>query len=211
MKIEKITENKIRIILNMDELTEENIDFLSLTKNTTQTQKLFKKILKKAEKEVDFYVQDCRLLIEAFISSEGFFIVTFTKITAENDVPIGVPAKLKVKKKVANSVATDAIYQFNSFNDFSEFCTYLDNYTFGNLESLAKKTALYEYGDKYFLIFFNLNNDFKNTGLFFSLISEFARLSSDSSVFISKLSEYGKSIFKNDALNVGIKYFKNPV
>lgn len=210
MKIEKITENKIRIILNIDELTEENIDFLSLTKNTNQTQKLFKKILKKAEKEVNFYVQDCRLLIEAFISSEGFFIVTFTKITAENDVPVGVPAKIKVKKKTTTSTMSNAIYEFNNFSDFSEFCTYLDNYNIGNLNNLAKKTALYEYERKYFLIFFNLNSDFKNAALFFALISEFARLSSDSLVFISKLSEYGKSIFKNDAINYGIKYFKNP-
>ena len=54
MKIEKITDNKIRIILDIDELTEKNIDFLSLTKNTKETQVLFKKILKQAEKEVDF-------------------------------------------------------------------------------------------------------------------------------------------------------------
>ena len=210
MKIEKITENKIRIVLNIDELTEENVDFLSLTKNTSQTQKLFKKILKKAEKEVDFYVQDCKLLIEAFISSDGFFIVTFTKITPKNDVPIGVPAKINVKKRITKSISSNAIYEFNSFSDFSEFCTYLDNYNIDSLNSLAKKTSLFEFKNKYFLIFANLNDDFKNTALVFSLISEFANLSSDSSIFICKLSEYGKPIFKDYALENGIKYFKNP-
>ena len=37
-----------------------------------------KKILKQAEKEVNFHVEDSKLLIEAFVSSDGLFIVTFT-------------------------------------------------------------------------------------------------------------------------------------
>ena len=34
MKIEKLTENKIRIILNIDDLAKKNIDINSLIKNT---------------------------------------------------------------------------------------------------------------------------------------------------------------------------------
>ncbi len=211
MKIEKLTENKIRIILNIDELNEKNIDFLSLTENTDVAQKLFKKILKQAEKEVNFYVENSKLLIEAFISSDGFFIVTVTKITPENNVPIGSPLKLKVKRKVPNSSSSTVVYEFTNFDEFTQFCTYLSNSSLGSLKNFAKNTSLYEYENSYYLIFSDINSEFKYTSLFYTSISEFAKLYSDSPVFVSKLAEYGKAIFKNNAIKNGIKYFKNPV
>ena len=211
MKIEKLTDNKIRIILNIEELEEKNIDFLSLTKNTNETQRLFKSILKQAEKELDFHVEDCKLLIEAFVSSEGFFIITFTKIMPENDVPIGAPVKLKVKKKAQFPNLANAVYEFEYFEDFSEFCTYISNANIQDFKNLAKKISLYQYGNKYFLIFNNIDKYNKYLPLFYSSISEFAKLTSNSQVVSSRIFEYGKPIFKNNALSNGIKYFKNPV
>ena len=211
MKIEKLTDNKIRIILNIDELTEKNIDFLSLTKNTNETQKLFKKILKQAEKEVDFNTENCKLLIEAFISSDGFFIITFTKITPEEDVKVGNSLKLKVKKGKTIPVTHNAIYEFNNFEDFSELCTYLGNSNLNNIKKIAKNVSLFEYENKFFLVFTNINVNYRYISLLYSLLSEFSTLSSTSTIFISKLFEFGKPILKKDALNIGIKYFKNPV
>ena len=44
MKIEKLTDNKIRIILDIDDLAKKNIDVHSLIKNDVETQKFFKKL-----------------------------------------------------------------------------------------------------------------------------------------------------------------------
>ena len=41
MKIEKLTENKIRIIIDANELTEKNVNINSLVKNTDTAHKLF--------------------------------------------------------------------------------------------------------------------------------------------------------------------------
>ena len=207
MKIEKLTENKIRIILDFDELAKKNIDFLSLTKNTDAAQKLFKKILKQAEKEVGFVADDSKLLIEAFVSSDGFFIVTFTKISPEKAAPLGSPYKLKVKRKSPNPSCSNAIYEFSGFDDFCNFCTYLNNSKLGDLKEFAKHILLYEYNSKYFLVFSDINTDFKNISLFYTSISEFAKLASNSSCFYSRLVEYGNVIFKGNAIKNGIKYF----
>ena len=173
MKIEKLTDNKIRIILDIDDLIKKNIDVHSLIKNTDGTQKFFKNILKQAQKEVNFDVQDSKLLIEAYISTDGFFVLTFTKI--------------------------------------STFCTYLNNTKLGNLKKFAKNISLYEYSSNYFLVFSEINTDFENTSLFYISISEFAKLASNSSCFASKLVEYGKTIFKNNAIQNGIKYFETNI
>ena len=220
MKIEKLTENKIRIILNMDDLAEKNIDIHSLIKNTDSTQKLFRKMLKQAQKEVGFDIEDSRLLIEAFISSEGFFVVTFTKLknavhtsasdsthTRSETTSHTHSIKPKVKRKSVNILSHIAIYEFNSFEEFCNFCTYLNSTKLGNLKELAKQISLYEYESKYFLVFCGMNPNFKNISLFYLSISEFARLVSNSPAFSSRLIEYGKIIFKSNAIQNGIKFF----
>lgn len=65
MHIEKITENKIRITLNIQDLEEKNIDLHSFMSNSIESQDLFYDMLDKAEKEVGFETKDYKLMIEA--------------------------------------------------------------------------------------------------------------------------------------------------
>ncbi len=65
MKIEKLNENKIRVILNINDLAERNIDTHSFMANPLESQKIFFEMLHKAEKEVGFFTDDCRIMIEA--------------------------------------------------------------------------------------------------------------------------------------------------
>ena len=73
MKFEKLTENKIRIILNLEDLQEKNIDFHSFMSNSLESQDLFLYMLEKAEKEIGFITKDYKLIIEAIASSERKF------------------------------------------------------------------------------------------------------------------------------------------
>ena len=202
MKIEKLTENKIRIILDIDDLAKKNIDIHSLIKNNDGTQKFFKKILKEAQKEVSFDVNDSKLLIEAFISTDGFFVLTFTKIA--NEYKRKKVVTPQVKRKSDNYTSNSATYMFDTFDEFCSFCTYLNNSNLGNLKKFAKKICLYEYNSKYFLIFSEIDSEFKDTSLVYIAICEFAKLVSNSPCFPSKLVEYGKPIFKNNAIQNGI-------
>lgn len=65
MKIEKITENKIRITLNIDDLKEKNIDFHSFMSNSIEAQDIFIDMLKEAEEKVGFKTEDYKILLEA--------------------------------------------------------------------------------------------------------------------------------------------------
>ena len=55
MKIEKLTENKIRIVFNIEDLEQNNINIDTVLNNTPESQSLILSILNRAEKEVGFY------------------------------------------------------------------------------------------------------------------------------------------------------------
>ena len=206
MKIEKLTDNKIRIIINLDELSEKNIDLHSLSQNSDKAHLLFKSILDEAEKQVGFKVKNCRLLIEAFSTSEGYVVFTLTKYKNEvHQEPS--PKKLICKRKSLNSSYKDAIYKFNNFEEFCNFCTYCNNTKLSDLKGFAKNISLYEYNNLYYLVLSNINSEFSKSKLFFTAISEFSNLVSSSVTYKSKLDEHGKIIFKANAIKNGIKYF----
>ncbi len=73
MRIEKITENKIRIILNIQDLQENNIDLHSFKSNSIESQDLFYDMLDRAEKEIGFKTKDYKLMIEALAVPERKF------------------------------------------------------------------------------------------------------------------------------------------
>lgn len=210
MKIEKLTDNKIRVIINIDELSKKNIDIHNLAKSQENTHLFFENLLKEADKQVGFDVQDCRLLIEAFSASEDYIVFTLTKY--KNEITHSVSSKrLKYKRKAYNNNYKNAIYKFQNFDEFYSFCTYCNESKLGTLKQFAKNISLYEYNNIYYLIFTNINQNYENLNLFYTSISEFSNLASTSLIFKSKLQEYGKVIFKANALQNAIKYFANKI
>lgn len=207
MKIEKLTDNKIRIIINPDELSEKEIfNIHTLAHDDDKSFLLFQNILSEAEKQVGFKVQNCRLFVEAFFTSEGYVIFTLTKYKSEKGK---TNRKLKIKKKTICNSYKNAIYKFNCFEEFCAFCTYCETSKLSDLSNFAKSISLYEYKNSYYLVFTNINEEFKYSNLFYTSISEFSNLISDSVILKSKLDEHGKIIFKANAIKHGIKYFSN--
>ncbi len=208
MKIEKLTENKIRVIVNSEDLKNNNLDYQTIMEKPIESQKLFLEMLLKAEKEVGFYTEGHKLLVEAFSSSDGLFVFTITKYIEKTGLS---SSKLKVtpKKKIknVNPKSSNSIYKFFSFEEFCEFCTAIHNTTKIQSKRLAKTIALYLFNDTYYLILSNINTDYTYIHTFYSTISEFANLASHSETFKMKLLEHGKPIMKKNAIETGIKYF----
>ena len=212
MKIEKLTDNKIRIIVNLDDLKEKNIDSKALIDKPAETQNLILDILVKAEKEVGFNTDGCKLLIEAFSSSEGIFVFTITKYkdTSLKDSSLSTSQtkrKIVVKKKTVNPNSENSIFKFSDFEEFCKLCNYINNINDLNIKKLAKTISLYLYNNTYFLVVADVNTKYEHLNRFYSIVSEFATLCSHSNIFESKLFEHGKPIFRKNAISLGIKYF----
>ena len=130
MKIEKLTENKIRVIVNTEDLKENDIDFNLLMNKSMETQNLFFEILERAEEELDFHTDGYKLLIEAFSSSDEKLVFTITKYLPKeisNTLETPKKKKLAVKRKSIDFSNKQIIYSFSSFEEFCNFCSFINN------------------------------------------------------------------------------------
>ena len=92
---------------------------------------------------------------------------------------------------------------FNTFEEYLEFCLSLLDNTY----SLLKNSSLYLYKSKYYLCF-NINEKHINffNSIHYSII-EFSSYIDNPALFERKLREYGKTIFKTNAIDNCLKHF----
>ena len=147
--------------------------YIVLQKIKMLTGSLFQNILSEAEKQVGFKVQNCRLLVEAFFTSEGYIVFTLTRYknevgsTSTSTSTLARPKKVKFKRKTPDGSCSNAIYKFNTFEEFCNFCTYCNSSKLSDLKSFAKNISLYEYNNLYYLVFANINLNFEYIKLFY--------------------------------------------
>ena len=205
MKFEKITENKIRIILSAQDLEKDNIDCRTVLSDSTKARNLFLKALSKAEDEIGFKTENYDLRFEAFASESGNFIVIVTRQKSSsiycNEKK---KSKVKVKKKILmNSSSIYFIYKFNNFDDICNYISFVSN----DISSIAEEISLYSFDNNYYLVFKNISiahNFIKN---FHPTLVEFSTYINNSDIFSSKLFECGTNIMKHNAINTISKYF----
>lgn len=213
MKFEKINENKIKVILNISELCMNNVDFHSFMSNPLKSPELFDTILDAAEKQTGFKTKDYNLRIEVLSLSNIDFVITLTKLENDN-------LKFSDKKSQYNSSKSafkhtnrtitscdDSIFIY-CFDNFDDFCNFTDLFScITKCKHINVKNSLYLYNDKYYLVF-NLNtNKIVDIDTLTSVISEFAVLIHNSNVFNNYLSEHGKLLAYNNAINIINTYF----
>lgn len=208
MKIEKLTENKIRIILKKEDFKDKTLDVKHLLLTTPESQNLFLEILNKAKKEVNFDTDGHKLLIEASFQNDDIFIFTITKYIETIQTLTNKTKKfISVKKRNQIPNTSYNIYNFNNFEDFCEFCNYINTNKKASLKGLYKTSILYNYNNTYYLVIDGINTLHKSLNYLHSSLAEFSNFIPLTKNFKSKLSEHGKIIIKNNAINTGIKYF----
>ena len=201
MQIKKINNNKLKVILSSKDLDKKNIDIDSFLSNSIESQDLFYDMLDKAEKEIGFKTKDYKLMIEALAIPEGKFILTITRFSPEKEEK----KKLKVKRKNIGLESNLSIYMFNTFDEYLEFCNYIQKYINNTTYTQLAKTSLYQYNSKYYLCINNICLDSLKF-VHYSIV-EFATHITNSDLFERKLIEYGKVIFKTNSINECIKAF----
>lgn len=211
MKIEKLTENKIRIILRDEDLQEKNIDLKTLMTPSSKSQELFLEMLSQAQKEVGFDTDGYRLLIEGFSSSEDSLVFTITKykekIEKNKLSPSQESKKLLIKRKTVSSQNPCSIYSFHQFDEFCDFCNYLNQNSSIHLRGLMENSCLYYWNNTYYLTLIGIHPNHKSIEQFYTAISEFATPVSSSKGLEAKIQEYGNKMIKRNAIYTGIKFF----
>lgn len=181
MRFEKITDNKIKIFFSFDDITKNHLSPQMLFSNNSIFQDFIQSVLKSAENNLNFKVDDENILIEILNYNDGFvFIIT------------------KMNSAFIENIGNNIYYKFNCFNDFLDFCTYIKNMNWSVLESFS----LFILNNSYYLYSFeDIPNDFDN------ILCEFCSKKINQNGFSGILNEYGKNIFITNAINECIGIF----
>lgn len=209
MKFEKLSENKIRITVTIQDLAEKQIDFHVFMSNSIESQDILLDMLEEAKRETGFDPENYNLKIEALAMADTSFIFTITKEIPDENEKNKIPKKkFKIKRKCLNPTSTQAIYSFNNFDDFCLFLQFLnESNLIEDVSNIADSIVLYKYKEKYYLYINSIHIEVINKLKFYTSITEFAKYISNSKVFASKLVECGNLIMPNNALKIGFKHF----
>ena len=132
MQIEKLNDDKLKVVLNKKDLKENDIDLNTFMANSLDSQELFLDILDIAEEKFNFYVDDSKLLIESISLANDIFIFTITK----------------VNENISTNTSINNIYCFNSFDHLADALKLI------NL-SINK---IYTYNNRFYLILYKDND-----------------------------------------------------
>lgn len=186
MKFEKITDTKIKIILDTKDIKLHNISSENIFNNSRSSQQLLKTMLIRAEKEIGFKTGDSKLLVEALMSSDEEYTFIITKLIE--------------KKQEPEPEQTSFVFKFNNFDDFISLCSFLNNISDLNLRNFSENFSLISYNNKYYLYDKNTENYSVLLDYMEEVFSEFGIKVPNSSYISGLLNEYGKIIFEDNAI-----------
>ena len=197
MKFEKLNDTKIRITLSLKDMESNNISAEADLSNSIDSQEFLEHILSRAEKELGFKPGNSQLLVEAVAPSDEKCIFTITQI-------------------IDNCTCKDTsfksfVFKFDNFEDFTNLCTFLNNFSYLDLKSFSKNFSLIFYNGTYYL---KLIEEMKSRIILHyvkSLFEEFGKNFSDSISIDGLLNEYGKVIFEKNAILNCIKTFAKKI
>ncbi|MBS5785299.1 MAG: adaptor protein MecA [Clostridia bacterium] len=199
MRFEKLSNDKIRIILDLQDLEDNDIDYQSFMSNSSDSQKLFMEILDEAEEQIGFITKDYKLMIEALATIDGDFIITVTRSLPDFDIASVYKKRTIKAKRKSNKLTTDTIiYEFNNFDDIFDFVLLLKNLNISGLNAFTKDFALYTYKNNYYLVMDNIDKNFDAIKTFLCALTEFGKSINNSNLFKSRLNEYGTLLVKNN-------------
>ena len=140
MKFQKLSENKLKIILSYDELPNSQ-NFDDFVSDSSDARHTFLEILEKAYDEVGFNTRDYKIKIDALALKNGKFVFTVTKLVKmKKNIKSAKP-----KKIVREFNSNYAIYKFEDFEDFCNFCEFAKKMDLYDLNNFAKKIELYQF------------------------------------------------------------------
>ena len=168
MQIKKINNDKLKVILNSNDLDEKNIDIDSFLSNSIESQSLFFEILDLAEEKYDFNIENHKAIVEAVSLDNNIFILTITKL--KND-------------SVDTYPSSSNLYCFEDINQFFNVYSFLKKE-----QLLSENDFIYQFNHLYYLFMNQASSRIE------SILSEYAFPVKDTPFLKDILMEYGKKL-----------------
>lgn len=233
MRIHKLSENTIKVILTKEDFACRNIDIKKLQPGSQTYRKLVLEVMAQASGEFNFDVNDCRLVVEGQMSLKNELTLLITKAPVNDfsapsdkkseEFSDRLPTPEELTKLLEDTFKTlpfelpsDNIHgKENSemtfptelvirFKNFDNLISLL--HSMPNAKSIA--SSLYMYNDAYYLVLKVYERNLSLAIIFRNRASEFDGDQIPSEIILSSLIEHGNIVIKKGAIPFLLKNFK---
>lgn len=192
MKLERISHNKIKIFLTIDDLMDRGVTKEDMLGNSLKVHKLFQDMVEEACESLDFKMNGS-IAIEIYsLQAQGLVII----VTKEEDEYLLEDYDDVVNLQVKFDEYSEILYVFEDFEDVISLCRLL------HAKEIFDST-LYYYNSQYYLLIENVEEHLYN--YIISLASEYGYAST---LTLYKVNEYGSCIIEKKAVNVVTSHFR---
>lgn len=198
MKFEKISANKIKVLVTQDDLITHGISFESFTADSTAVQDFFWNVIRKAEMETDFVADSGRVIVEALhLKNEGI-VIFITNPLEDTLLPTQKNRRLRYRVKPKTPAKSEEPYIY-LFEEFDDLCAFASKWRYDGANS-----SLYTMGNQYYLVFTAPYPAF-NKSYMEAQILEFGKPAP--ALKQAYLEEHGQKICDGNAIASIVKYF----
>ncbi len=206
MKIERMTENKIKITIGNEDIRMWNVDLKNFTDNTPEAQDMFWFALKRAEQDVNFTVGKAQLLVETIEAGEDGFVMFISRMENETElaealIRAGKGAR-RTELRAGRRARREPLLRIFKFRDFEDVCRSVSYIS----EVFLGTSKLWKYDGEFYLELLPIDT----FGVFEidNILSEFAEKSKKPLAMQGVLGEHGKVMIEADAVAVICRNFK---
>jgi len=197
--MERLSQDKIRIFLTFDDLTERGIQKEDMWREIPKVHELFSEMMDQAYNELGFDASG-PLAVEVFAMPAQGMVVIVTRGKLERDAESVVEDEEEVYELEVTLEQSEAIiYRFKDIED-----------AIGAAKTLAGRLTedgkLYRYQNQWVLVFDPAGLE---SSSYHALIAVLAEYGEATSITPAVLEEYGKLIIESDAIKVLAEHFAN--
>lgn len=186
MKIERISENQLKLTLTIEDLAERNLSPEDLFSHSKKTQQLFREILEQVLREGNFLFTEAPLMVEAAPSAEEGVVLIITGGKRQS------AAQKETSKQFSDA---SLLYAFATLDDVIHACVRLG-------EDFPAESALYKQGNKYFLLLQGETDTVAGT-----ILQEYGERLPSSHLTEACFSEHGKILIAKNAVSALVRAF----
>ncbi|OXS61222.1 adaptor protein [Cohnella sp. CIP 111063] len=199
MRMERLSQDKIRIFLTFDDLTERGIQKEDMWREIPKVHELFSEMMDQAYNELGFDASG-PLAVEVFAMPAQGMVVIVTRGKLERDAESAVEDEEEVYELEVTLEQSEAIiYRFKDIED-----------AIGAAKTLAGRLTdegrMYRYQNQWVLVFDPAGLE---SSSYHALIAVLAEYGEATSITPAVLEEYGKLVIGSNAIRVLAEHFAN--
>ncbi len=187
MRLERLTYNKIKVFLTLDDLDERGISKEEMWQDLPKVHELFRDMMLEADDELGFKA-DGPIAVEVFSLPAQGMVVIVTKGQSTNEDEDYDDEFLELQ--VTMDISDDVFYEFDGFDDLIALTSRL--FPLG-----VKGGEIYYYNGRYYASFEEEDYERLDVDMFVALLSEFGN---PSTITKWRVREYGKLILDQDSV-----------